>query len=73
MQIKFRGDRCCRRSGGLIVGASLHFPVTVSTPKKFGEGDYGTEVFSYVTLSLGLVFWRVAIDFLYDHFRRDHS
>lgn len=72
MKVECHARRCCRRAGGLSVGASFHFPTTISDPKKFEEGLYGTELHSCVTLILGLLFWQVSLYFRYDH-RPDKS
>lgn len=72
MRINFSARRCARRAGGLNVGASLHFPVSISDPHKFGENDYGTQHHSCVTLIVGLLLWQLTFYFRYGFERRDY-
>ena len=72
MKIDFHFRRCCRRAGGLSLGAAWHFPTTISSPEKFGPEDYGTEIHSCATLIVGLLFWQLTFYFRYGFYRCYH-
>ncbi len=62
MKVEYRFSRICRRSGGLFLGAKLHFPWNLWQP-----GPTQPRAWTSVVLFVGLVFWQVVVTFNWNY------
>ena len=63
MRVEVTCSRCARRAGGLVVGLTINFPVSVVTAVKLGEIDAHEDC---IGISFGLIAWRLRFDLFYN-------
>jgi len=69
MRIRPRLTWHARRAGGIAVGLSLHFPVSVCSDIQELEG-HEEEHWKCVTFGIGLIVLSIYFDFEYGRYRR---